>query len=303
MQGEKLILKAKKSIRNWLTNQETKSLVYGSAIIGIEEFLLCKYTHLAVLSTSTSFYGQWIFSEGLISNDNDWDGETKLRQGFAAFYLTFLARCMAHDTNPKRVKHVSCSLHDASLWMAIGLALGHIAEVDVMGRRIVNGLPKKMFFATRTALSPFIPGLWLDSKNEILPDPTRGARQPEEYSEWNWRPVYRELLSNWKSESVQEVLPFLMAACEFHLMESKYGGDSRDYEFSSDCYQIFPQEILAVLRVRQMWGLENPDLDHPLMKSPFAKLFASAPLQLDELLTAIFKKIKIDYPNIEGPWL
>ncbi len=75
--------------------------------------------------------------------------------------------------------------------------------------------------------------------------------------------VYRQLFDAWNAP---ERLPAaLEMCCDYHLMRT---GESGYQEFNWEPYNIFPVEILAVHRLRELQGLPTPTIAHPLMDSP-----------------------------------
>ena len=59
-----------------------------------------------------------------------------------------------------------------------------------------------------------------------------------------------------------------------------------------------PFEILAVLRVRAIAGLENPALPHRLMETPLGQLPMPSQPYMDELPKGIIEQTRKDFPNV-----
>lgn len=81
-------------------------------------------------------------------------------------------------------------------------------------------------------------------------------------------PVLHGLATYWRAPNPQTVEPWLLAACDFHTHNCS-GKDRNRGEFANAKFARIPIEILLVLKLRQLLGLENPILDHPLMQSSF----------------------------------
>ncbi|WP_196491037.1 hypothetical protein [Burkholderia cepacia] len=91
-------------------------------------------------------------------------------------------------------------------------------------------------------------------------------------------PAWGLLVAHWREPSPDKLLPILLNACDTHVERIAVTGrevdtQSAKFEFGSVFEAIHPTEILAVLRLREMVGLSNPDhIDHPLMQTPYARI-------------------------------
>ena len=121
---------------------------------------------------------------------------------------------------------------------------------------------KKPFFQRRTQL--FLLRLIADWQG-IAPPPM--PRQVDD------EPLFAALLAHWRSPDRDALTPLLLAACGRHTHLVMIYKDSPDFGTSGNLVYI-PFEILAVLRLRQMHGLINPQLDHPLMATRMGVLHA-----------------------------
>ncbi|MBB3001916.1 hypothetical protein FHX57_004274 [Paraburkholderia tropica] len=88
-------------------------------------------------------------------------------------------------------------------------------------------------------------------------------------------PAWGLLVANWREPDPAKLLPILMGACDTHVERiavtaREVDTQSAKYEFGSVFEAVYPAEILAVLRLREMIGLTNPEsIDHPLMQTPY----------------------------------
>ena len=112
-------------------------------------------------------------------------------------------------------------------------------------------------------------------------------------------PAYNDLLGNWRDPDPAAITPALIAACDRHTHQARYS-ENREYDLPDDGLTYDPFEILAVLRLRQLAGLENPVLDHPLMNTPLGKLHEPVPpVYTDELLEKVIEKMQqMFYPGL-----
>jgi len=114
-------------------------------------------------------------------------------------------------------------------------------------------------------------------------------------------PIYEAILSNWRNPDLDALEPALLAACDRHTHQSRYGSDTTSYDLGNDTFVRTPLEILMVFRLRQMLGLENPVLDHPLMAPPFDRLpDPQPPYGQDDLMQATLARIRQDCPDFDA---
>jgi hypothetical protein len=110
-------------------------------------------------------------------------------------------------------------------------------------------------------------------------------------------PLFNALIEHWRTPNPDDIAPLLLALCDRHTHESQRGNGSNSYDIETIGFWYDPYEILLVMKLRQMEGLENPVLDHLLMNTPLGKLPEPAPLYTDELLGGLAKRMKIIYPD------
>ena len=81
---------------------------------------------------------------------------------------------------------------------------------------------------------------------------------------------YDEVLKNWDIEDLKEVDKLTYLLAEMHLTLD----EEDDKLLHMSFIQLFPYEILAWLKLRELKGLKNPKtFSHPLMNTPIAKMF------------------------------
>ncbi len=92
--------------------------------------------------------------------------------------------------------------------------------------------------------------------------------------------------------------PWLLAACDRHTHQSQVDTESVFYDFSS--FPRMPLEILFLFRLREMVGLKNPHLEHPLMEAPFDRLpIPQLPYAPDEFVLGTLARVRKDWPNFD----
>lgn len=113
-------------------------------------------------------------------------------------------------------------------------------------------------------------------------------------------PIYENLLTIWRTQNSETLVPCLLAACDRHTHQTGQDSSKNFYDFSRPALMRTPIEILFLFRLREWEGLANPVLDHPLMAAPFDKLPEQQPVpELDELMQAVLKRAREDWPNFD----
>ena len=124
---------------------------------------------------------------------------------------------------------------------------------------------------------------------------------------WPRDPAWMPLAQYWNSDDIEKAQSVLLDACDVHMERislSSAERDSGNFEFFTPYMAVHPTEILAVLRLREALGLQNPELDHPLMNTPYAKLTCGIDFKAepDELLDALLQAVRQRDPDIAQWW-
>ncbi|MGQ1887835.1 hypothetical protein [Serratia marcescens] len=122
-------------------------------------------------------------------------------------------------------------------------------------------------------------------------------------------PAWGPLVSQWREPDIEKFLPALLSACDVHVDRiavtyREHETIAEQFEFSTPLLAVYPAEILAVLRLRDLLGLPNPGrIDHPLMLTPYAQItctpevLASQGLR-DELLERFLETVRRRDPAV-----
>ncbi|MDD0977584.1 hypothetical protein [Pseudomonas fontis] len=103
-------------------------------------------------------------------------------------------------------------------------------------------------------------------------------------------PAWGQLVAYWREPDPVKLLPILLNACDTHVERIALKDSELNtglFEFGSVFQAVYPTEILAILRLRDLIGLPNPPwIGHPLMQSPYAALTCRPGMitERDELL-------------------
>lgn len=111
-------------------------------------------------------------------------------------------------------------------------------------------------------------------------------------------PIYEGILERWRDPDPEVLTPWLLAACDRHTHESKRDSENKQYDCSA--FPRTPLEILFLFRLRELIGLQNPVLDHPLMEAPFDRLpEPQAPYVPDEYVRGTLTRVSEDWPEFD----
>jgi len=173
------------------------------------------------------------------------------------------------------------SLRDAGELVGAQLFLGQLEGARVAAERCRRGLAAG-FFLDGDAYMPrraqyFVLQLVSDSTESSA----TWARVAVD------EPVYRDLLARWRDADPEALSAPLAAACARHVAEARPPDDDDHPDFEAMEAVYFPFEIHAVLRLREQAGLQNPQLDHDLMKTALGQLPAVQPPVADPLIAGV----------------
>ncbi|WP_206957290.1 hypothetical protein [Trinickia acidisoli] len=111
-------------------------------------------------------------------------------------------------------------------------------------------------------------------------------------------PIYEGILERWREPDPEILTPWLLAACDRHTHESKRDSETKFYDCSA--FPRTPLEILYLFRLRELVGLTNPVLNHPLLEAPFDKLPESQPAYVsDDLVQGTLARVREDWPDFD----
>lgn len=104
--------------------------------------------------------------------------------------------------------------------------------------------------------------------------------------------LFSELLGVWNSSDLDRVRELCLAVCNFHTHRCKPDKGNQWYEFSNGYWSAWPIEINFLFKLRELSGLANPELNHPLMNTPLGCLPVGVPVALDELSMRVYERMK-----------
>ena len=288
-------------IRRWVTDPFNEQFLYYKSLEKVEVFTSGRDFHIGELLVALNTLSSWSAAKGVIEIfegrpttylcDSFW---------FSFFENTIMRRSFERAKGQKKGRVLSAVLglkhleqprpridfNEQGLLLAKAFALGLVDEGEAIGRDSFMGLQDGRFYGLDTnRLTPFVVSVFARWKDIALPQEFPFAIPDG----------YQELLLDLRADSDQ-LRPAIVKACDFHLSRSKEHTDDETFEFAHPVDAIYPVEILFVLRVRQLLGLDNPDVDHPLLNSPLGKL-PETKCSLSAELTLILERIKKEFPT------
>ena len=107
------------------------------------------------------------------------------------------------------------------------------------------------------------------------------------------------LFEHWRDSDLRPLQAHLNWLCDYYTHRTP-GADGMEFASWSRLHR-HPALILAFLRLRGQLGLDTPDIDHPLMRAPYAALPASQPVYTDAPLEQVLDRLRREeLPNLGG---
>jgi hypothetical protein len=102
--------------------------------------------------------------------------------------------------------------------------------------------------------------------------------------------VAEGVLEMWDTQDTETLGAWLVQLCNLHTRLST----SRQFMDFANSFSHFPVEVLLLFRLREQAGLANPQVDHPIMKFPWSRLWPVAAAEPDELLAGVYRRLEVD---------
>jgi hypothetical protein len=99
------------------------------------------------------------------------------------------------------------------------------------------------------------------------------------------------LFEQWNCPQPADIVPLCLAACDFHTTRCDY---HKGMEFSLEFWRYTPVEIMLLMRLRSLRGLENPEFEHPLWTSAFSCVQPGVSVESDELIQRVERRMRGD---------
>jgi hypothetical protein len=147
-------------------------------------------------------------------------------------------------------------------YTALGVIIGCQDQAFRLARLQFVAYRKGAYHSDVLPIFMFILRILADYLNEPALAPS-SASQAE--------PIMTALFDCWREPDAGSLTELCLAACDFHTHRCRAKG-SLLFEFERSSWKYFPIEILLLFKLRQLIGLSNPVLDHPIMNTTLGKL-------------------------------
>ena len=179
---------------------------------------------------------------------------------FSAIFLSQMIRLFIHFRFPARFNGRKLQLMqlEGIAYSALGIVIGKNDQASKLAR--LQLLAYRKGFYAKTDFYPifhFMMKIIADYLSEP-PHVPRGEALEDQ--------VFNDLYRVWRLPEAEEIVPFCLAALDSHTNRSVcIEGETHEFEAA---WQHTPVEILLMFTLRELSGLSNPAIDHPLMNSP-----------------------------------
>src|SRR5271165_4197481 len=194
-----------------------------------------------------------------------WDIDLAARS-FASIYTSEMIELLTHFLFPRRFPGRILDMMGMRMLpnTALGLIFGATDQALRLARLQASAYRKGYYFA-----KPFYPIFTFILR--VLVDYLGDAPLPIE-GESAKEPIFNALFDLWREPDPTALTEVCLAACDFHTHRCRTGKRDAFHEFDNGGWMLIPIEILLLFKLRQRIGLENPQLDHPLMGGAFGTL-------------------------------
>ncbi|MDQ8028119.1 MAG: hypothetical protein REJ23_05295 [Brevundimonas sp.] len=108
-------------------------------------------------------------------------------------------------------------------------------------------------------------------------------------------PYTNDLYDAWRTTDLETLTALCLAVCDFHTHRCTVAPASVVFhEFQQGKWTRCPIEILLLLKLRELTGLPNPELRHPLTDTALGRLPPPIPWTHDPLLEQVHARLRAD---------
>ena len=220
--------------------------------------------------------------------DGIWDSNLAMR-AFAASYTAQMSDLYLHHQFPNRfdgrILHM-LGMEDVA-FTALGVVLGceeeayRLARMQLVAYKAGYFIGGKKYYPVYTFILRILADYLDEPPLELEGEPLA-------------EPVMQALFDAWRTPEPEALIDVCLAACDYHTQRCKNGNAKHFYEFESFNWTQTPIEILLLFKLRQLLGLQNPRLDHPLMNTALGTLPEEIPFQPDDMISRVRARMQQD---------
>lgn len=190
-----------------------------------------------------------------------------------------------HEVNTNRTDP-SISFNQAVASLVACLCAGWIKEARLLRQEIKILYEHQRFFGIeQQPLYRWIMQVCFDSVELSLNESS------DENKDWLINePVLNDLYKHWRDRDLAPMRDHIIWLCDYYTHRTRR---SEWNEFQNELLLTrFPALILAWQRLREIRGLENPPINHPLMQPTYAQLRPAMPFYTDPVLEAVLARLR-----------
>jgi hypothetical protein len=204
---------------------------------------------------------------------------------FAYRYFSSLIEMHMHSLFIKRFGRAGGLPLDmqAVPYLSLGIIMGFQPQSFNFTRLLIRAFHNKWFIYQEYPIFCFMLRILADYLDEPHLELTGNAAKEM---------LFHELFDKWRSSDPQAISKLCLAACDYHTHQCKPDSGNKWHEFNNGEWVRWPIEINLLFKLRQLLGLENPELDHPLMNSRLGQLPEEQPFEFDEVLVRVITRMK-----------
>jgi len=171
------------------------------------------------------------------------------------------------------------SISDAG-WLGVAASVGAVEVVSRWAPLLVAATREGYLHAANfRGMQHWLLRLWCRAHDLDYPDTS--------YPRYD---IAERVLEMWNTQDTDALGAWLVQLCNLHTRLSI----SKQFNDFANSFSHFPVEVLLLLRLREQAGIVNPEVDHPIMKFPWSRLWPVKPAEPDELLVGIYRRLEAD---------
>jgi len=165
-------------------------------------------------------------------------------------------------------------------WIGLAAGAGATEILDRWALLMVQALRNGYVLAyNQKGMQHFILRLWCAARGQDYPQTG--------YPTYD---VAEGILQMWDTADIESLGRWLVQLCNQH---TRLTGTREFMDFANQ-FSHCPVEVMMLFRLREQRGLENPEVDHPLMKFPWSQLWPVQSVEPDELLAGVYRRLEQD---------
>jgi len=196
-----------------------------------------------------------------------------------------LEQCRRYELRFDRPSQVKMFMSDVR-HLGTGCWLGKTDETIRLGRLLIQAYRNQWFIHPSYPIFSFMLSVVADYMKE---PPLQLVGEAAENS------LFKELLQHWATTDMALITRLTLAACNYHTHRCQPDKNREWYEFAyGGNGMLWPIEINLLFRLREISGLENPIIDHPLMNTTLGKLQAPQACESDDIMLKVRAKMRTE---------